>query len=181
MYLDGRGLYLQVVAAPTADEPHRVTKSWIFRYALNGRPRKMGLGSVHDLTLAQARAKAADARKQAKDGIDPIDDRHVKVVAKAAEEAKAAARAITFDQCADAYIASHEAGWRNAKHRQQMEEHPRDVCVAGLRQAGGRRGRHCDGAESDRAYLAKKPETAPGQVLEFPSHGNKRRSAVARQ
>jgi integrase len=119
MYLDGRGLYLQVVAAPTADEPHRVTKSWIFRYALNGRPRKMGLGSAHDVTLAQARAKAADARKQAKEGIDPIDDRHVKVVAKDAAEAKAAARAVTFDQCADTYIAAHEAGWRNAKHRQQ--------------------------------------------------------------
>jgi integrase len=121
MYLDGRGLYLQVVAAPTADEPHRVTKSWIFRYALNGRPRKMGLGSVRDVTLAQARAKAADARKQAKEGIDPIDDRHVKVVTKAAEEAKAAARPVTFDQCADAYVTAHEAGWRNAKHRRQWK------------------------------------------------------------
>ncbi len=26
---------------------------------------------------------------------------------------------MTFDECRDAYIASHEAGWRSAVHRQQ--------------------------------------------------------------
>jgi integrase len=29
------------------------------------------------------------------------------------------AKAMTFKQCADGYIASHDAGWRNASHRQQ--------------------------------------------------------------
>jgi integrase len=119
MHLDGLGLYLQVVAAPTADDPRHVSKSWIFRYALKGKPRKMGLGSVHDVSLAQARAKAADARKQAKDGIDPIDDRHAKRAAAAAEKAIAEAKAVTFDECRDRYIAAHEAAWCNAKHRQQ--------------------------------------------------------------
>jgi integrase len=31
----------------------------------------------------------------------------------------AAAKAVTFDECATAYIASHRAGWRNAKHAAQ--------------------------------------------------------------
>jgi hypothetical protein len=39
---DGGGLYLQVSATGT--------KSWMFRYAINGRERQMGLGSLsaHD-------------------------------------------------------------------------------------------------------------------------------------
>jgi integrase len=36
-----------------------------------------------------------------------------------ASEKLAAARSITFDQCADAYINVHQAAWRNEKHRQQ--------------------------------------------------------------
>src|SRR5262249_9724776 len=30
-----------------------------------------------------------------------------------------AAKAMTFDQCRDAFIAAHQASWRNAKHRSQ--------------------------------------------------------------
>ena len=48
-------------------------------------------------------------------GIDPI-------AARSAERANAAldaARAMTFDQCRDAYIADHRAGWRNVKHASQ--------------------------------------------------------------
>src|SRR5262249_49075818 len=32
-----------------------------------------------------------------------------------------AARAMTFSDCAAAYISAHEAGWRNPKHRQQWK------------------------------------------------------------
>ena len=53
-YADGDGLYLQVSPA--------TTKSWIFRYARQGKEREMGLGSERVFSLAQARAKAADAR-----------------------------------------------------------------------------------------------------------------------
>src|SRR5262245_44462577 len=37
----------------------------------------------------------------------------------AATAAVEAAKAMTFADCATAYINAHEAGWRNAKHRQQ--------------------------------------------------------------
>jgi hypothetical protein len=30
-----------------------------------------------------------------------------------------AAKAMTFDACAAAYIEAHKAGWKNAKHREQ--------------------------------------------------------------
>ncbi|MGA3342807.1 MAG: integrase arm-type DNA-binding domain-containing protein [Methylocella sp.] len=104
LYCDGLGLYLQVRAGGA--------KSWIFRYRTNGKLRDMGLGSVNAVSLAQSREKAAACRSMRANGIDPID-------AKRAERAKSradATRAMTFEQCAAAYIDAHRAGWKNAKH-----------------------------------------------------------------
>jgi hypothetical protein len=41
-------------------------------------------------------------------------------------ERVAAAKSMTFDQCATAYITAHEASWRNAKHRYQWRATLRD-------------------------------------------------------
>src|SRR5579863_995919 len=38
---------------------------------------------------------------------------------RTAAEKLAAARSMTFDQCAEAYIGAHEPSWKNEKHRQQ--------------------------------------------------------------
>lgn len=43
-YCDGGRLYLQVSDSGS--------KSWIFRYTLNGRNRRMGRGPVHTVSLA---------------------------------------------------------------------------------------------------------------------------------
>jgi integrase len=109
IYADGGGLYLQVSAAGT--------KSWIFRYRLNGRktPRDMGLGSLDTVSLAEARDKATEARKLTLDGVDPIEARKAVRQGQALE----AASAIAFKDCAEKYIAAHKAGWRNAKHADQ--------------------------------------------------------------
>jgi integrase len=92
-----------------------VTKSWLYRFVLNGRERRMGLGSFTDVSLAEAREKAAGARRQVKDGQDPIEQRQ----ALRAATALAKAKVMTFDQCRAAYIASHRSTWRNAKHAWQ--------------------------------------------------------------
>ena len=110
LHHDGAGLYLQVTAGK-----HGVTKSWLYRFMLDGKERRMGLGSLSDVSLAGAREKAGDARKQVKEGLDPIDQRQ----AMRAAAALAKARAMTFDQCRDAYITSHRSTWRNAKHAWQ--------------------------------------------------------------
>jgi integrase len=112
LYPDGDGLYLQVTKG--ADGEPR--KSWLFRFRMQGhRERRMGLGSVADVTLQQAREKASDARKLYQNGVDPIEARK----AKRAASALAGAKSMTFDQCAKAYATSHRAGWRNAKHAAQ--------------------------------------------------------------
>jgi integrase len=114
LYADGGGLYLQVTLG--ADGKPR--RSWLLRYtAPDGRRREMGLGSTALVDLTDARDAALTARKQAKAGIDPIDARE-----EARQQAAAArAKAMTFRQCAEAYLASHGAAWKNAKHRWQWE------------------------------------------------------------
>lgn len=111
LYGDGGNLYLQV-----ADIGGKgLTKSWVFRFMLDGRARKMGLGSVETYSLSEARERARLARQQVADGIDPIEAR----LTARDESRKDAAERITFRDAAEKYLAAHEIGWRNAKHRQQ--------------------------------------------------------------
>jgi integrase len=107
MYADGGGLYLQLALGGT--------KSWIFRFVLNGRERQMGLGPFHDVSLADARGKAAACRSLTRTGLDPVEARKGERRLAQLE----AARAITFEKAAEAYINSHVAAWRNKKHASQ--------------------------------------------------------------
>ncbi|HEV2575115.1 MAG TPA: integrase arm-type DNA-binding domain-containing protein [Beijerinckiaceae bacterium] len=107
LYADGGGLYLQVAQGGT--------KSWLFRFMMDGRARKMGLGAVHTVKLADARKRAADARLMVQDGFDPIDAKKERVLARRLERAKQ----LSFKECAEKYIAAHQDGWKNAKHREQ--------------------------------------------------------------
>jgi integrase len=75
----------------------------------------MGLGPYPIVTLADAREKARHAFRQILEGIDPIEDRKTR---KAAAQL-AVARAVTFRECAEKYIAAHEASWKNPKHAAQ--------------------------------------------------------------
>lgn len=106
-YPDGGGLYLQVSASGS--------KSWIFRFALQGKERQMGLGPFHTITLADARIAATDCRKLLLRQIDPIDARDADKTRQALQDA----RSITFAECAAAYIRAHRAKWKNAKHAEQ--------------------------------------------------------------
>ena len=107
MHADGLGLYLHVIDSGAA--------SWIFRWKRDGRTRDMGLGSLDDVTLAEARELRDNTRKQVKGGADPIEARRAKRLAAKVE----AATAMTFKACAEAYIAANQAGWRNPKHAAQ--------------------------------------------------------------
>lgn len=107
LYADGLGLYLQIAASGS--------KSWIYRYQINGRRRDMGLGSLDVYSLTDARAKGAVARRLVADGVDPIDHR----AAQLATAAASAAKVVTFKQAAEAYIDAKRSGWKNAKHASQ--------------------------------------------------------------
>lgn len=93
------------------------SRSWVLRYQVAGKRRDFGLGSYPSVTLADAREAARMARAKLAQGIDPIED---------ARRARARLIAeihtgMTFGDAAKRYIASHEKGWKNAKHAQQWQ------------------------------------------------------------
>jgi integrase len=109
VFCDGGGLYLH------SDPPAQC--SWLFRYRLSGKTRWMGLGPYPAISLAKARELASNARTLKALGTDPLDQRDATRVASRL----AAAKAITFRQCAESYIKAHRVGWRNAAHASQWE------------------------------------------------------------
>lgn len=102
VYTDGGGLYLRVRPS---------SRSWVFIGTLNGKRQEMGLGSDLDVTLAQAREKAAAARALVLQGKHP---REARSKLPAPIEAP-----VTFGAYAKQLVASIEDGFRNPKHRQQ--------------------------------------------------------------
>jgi integrase len=75
----------------------------------------MGLGPFPDISLAAARGRATEHRKQRHDGIDPLDAKEAQRQAQRVTVAKGR----TFRECAVEFIEKNRAGWRNTKHRQQ--------------------------------------------------------------
>lgn len=113
-YGDGGGLWLQVSGVGA--------KSWLFRYTLRGKARQMGLGSFNAVTLAEAREAALKARRALLAGTDPINAKENELT----EARLSTARAMTFRQCAEAYIAAHKNSWRNPVHARQWPNSLRD-------------------------------------------------------
>lgn len=66
-HADGRGLWLL--------KRDKRRGRWFLRVVIAGKRREMGLGSWPDVSIAEARKRAADARRQLRDGIDPIEAR----------------------------------------------------------------------------------------------------------
>src|SRR5262245_31595910 len=102
-YHDGGGLYFIVHPGGS--------RSWAFRYGENGR-KWAGIGPLHTVGLSEARDRAKRLRLKVLDGVDPL-------AAKRGERQlvrAAAARTMTFAECAEAYHRSHSAGWRNPRH-----------------------------------------------------------------
>jgi integrase len=76
----------------------------------------MGLGSVSDFNLKEARERARAARQLLADGLDPLEHKHV---ARAAARLVAAKKLI-FRDAAQRYFDQNEAKWKSASHRDQF-------------------------------------------------------------
>lgn len=94
-HADGGNLYLYVSKAGT--------RSWTFMWSRKGRQREMGLGPVGDVTLAEARDKAREARRHLLAGRDPLVER---------DRDKDSS---TFGAFADAYVETMRPQWSNDK------------------------------------------------------------------
>jgi integrase len=111
-HADGDGLYLIV------DKSGAKRWAFIFRHKnpTGGKNtlREMGLGGLSRVSLADARIKAAECRRDLATGQNPIE------VRREGEAARTAA-GVTFGFFADELIESLKPGFRNAKHAAQWE------------------------------------------------------------
>jgi len=99
-YADGNGLYL--VVDPSG------AKRWLLRIVAQGRRRDIGLGNLQLVPLAEARERALQYRRLARDGGDPV-----------AERRRARVTVPTFEEAARTTYAEHKQGWKNGKHIDQ--------------------------------------------------------------
>src|SRR5262245_8134080 len=119
---DGGNLYLRVALGnKVGDKQPAISRGWIFRFTMAGRTRDVGLGGYPTISLAKAREEAARFRRLVAVGIDPLEARNEERQAALA----AAAKAITFEQCATTFIRAHQTGWRNEKHRRSFPSNGR--------------------------------------------------------
>jgi integrase len=96
-HADAHGLYLLVKKSGS--------RSWVLRMQSEGRRRDFGLGSLRDVSLAEARDAAADLRRQVRRGGDPV------------AEKRAGRRTIpSFETAARACYESMRPGWKNKRH-----------------------------------------------------------------
>jgi integrase len=66
-YTDDRGLYLEVHPSGS--------KLWRYKYRYMGKQNRLAIGRYPDVSLAEARKRRDDARRQLDDGIDPLAKR----------------------------------------------------------------------------------------------------------
>jgi len=100
-YSDGGNLYL--IVSETG------SRKWVLRFTWRGRPKEMGLGSAASVPLAEAREKAASARRKIAQGLNPIDER------------RRDGGIPTFGEIADVVWEALSAGFRNEKHKAQWK------------------------------------------------------------
>jgi integrase len=102
------GLYLWVA-------PDGQVRRWLFRFTspVTNRVTEAGLDLAPAVSLADAKAKAMDLRRQIANGVDPIH-------AKRAEKANQT----TFKEAAEQWIAVHQSSWKpgvNGRDGSQMK------------------------------------------------------------
>lgn len=99
-YNDGNGLFLKVDLTGS--------RRWVQRIVIRGKRTEIGLGSAWLVTLAEERSIAADNRRMARVGGDPLN---------AKREAEAV---LAFGEAARKVRATHAPSWRDAKHAAQF-------------------------------------------------------------
>jgi integrase len=95
----GRNLYIQTAGK---------SRTWIYRYSLNGRTHDLGLGSLNRVTVAKAEALADELRDKIARGIDPKLERGERRI-----------KTPTFREIAVEYLKRTLPGLKHPKSREQ--------------------------------------------------------------
>lgn len=103
-YSAGNGLYLSVNGTGAG--------SWIYRYMIDGKRQRIGLGSASDINLADANQRLAEQKQLVAQGKNPLEVRQQAAIEQTKES-------LTFEMVANDYIEAQRPRWKNAKHAQQ--------------------------------------------------------------
>ena len=127
-----QGLLLQITATGG--------RSWIMRARVAGVRKHFGLGGFPEISLAEARRRAADVRDAIKAGADPAEAWRIGAAARdmmakgyaqgeawatardqrqAVKDGAAQARKMTFEKAVDEYLKTKLSEFRNEKHQKQ--------------------------------------------------------------
>ena len=89
--------------------------TWVFIYTLGGKRREIGLGSIKDIGLVEARAAADDMRALVASGRDVLDERRA---------ALAVAEGVqTFKACCDEWERAFGGQWKSDGSRAEWVRH----------------------------------------------------------
>lgn len=90
-------------------------RSWVLRVSVAQKRREIGLGGFPDVSLAQARDLAREAKASIRSGTDPVEERKTLKASLAAAQR----RGLTFEEAAERYLSVKLEEFKNPKHRQQ--------------------------------------------------------------
>jgi integrase len=103
---DGKGMYLYVTT--------KSQKYWRLDYRFGGKRKTLALGVYPDISLADARAKRDDAKKQISNDLDPNDIKRIAKVTKTQSQEN------SFKALALEWFAQRQAPWSES-HRDRVE------------------------------------------------------------
>lgn len=102
-FFDERGLYLEV--SPKGG------KWWRFKYRLDGKEKRISLGTYPDISLKLAREARDQSRKLVAQGVDPSTHR------KAAKAQREETVSNSFEIIAREWLARQKSGWSDIHHK----------------------------------------------------------------
>src|SRR5690606_37979378 len=102
-HFDGGGLYLEVLPSGS--------RIWRLKYRHAGKESRATFGRFPEVSLAEARERAAKARSLLRDGVAP----NAAKVAKVEADKRAAGAA--FPRVAEAWLAKREPDWADETYR----------------------------------------------------------------
>jgi integrase len=119
-------LYVQITPSKDPKNPYR---SWAFIYKCNGKRTSIGLGSVSDVGMLEAKEKAIQYNALRALGTDPLAEKRRREAALIADAESARVQAvveekaaITFDQCAKQCFDAKKHEWDSEIHAYQWQK-----------------------------------------------------------
>lgn len=106
-HADGEGLALRV---------SKRSRRWVHAYRVNGQRRNVSIGAYPLVSLSEARQLAQDNLRLARQGIDPLEERHRRI-----EEASRPP-VPTFEEAAEKVIDLRRPTWSSDRHATQWSE-----------------------------------------------------------